>query len=196
MTVTVSEAVSEPVAAPSADRPALRALAIPETEPAPDLGAYCGRLRGAEAVGVVEQPTLSLALVTAAGGFAVNPVDPPYVSFGPRPTPSSELPDARAWAGRMVQAVLEILGGVRPVAQLVRWASADVYDGLQRRAALATVRPRPARRAMVRSVRVCEPADGVVEASAVVVARGRVQAVALRLEGVDGRWRMTALELG
>jgi hypothetical protein len=36
----------------------------------------------------------------------------------------------------------------------------------------------------------------VVEASAVVVARGRVQAVALRLEGQDGRWRMTALELG
>jgi hypothetical protein len=49
---------------------------------------------------------------------------------------------------------------------------------------------------MVRSVRVCLPADGVAEASAVVVSRGRVLAVALRLEGLDGRWRMTALEVG
>ena len=87
-------------------------------------------------------------------------------------------------------------GGVRPVAQLVRWTSLEVYAGLQRRCAPSGRRPAPGRRAVVRTVRVCLPADGVVEASAVVVARGRVQAVALRLEGLDGRWRMTALELG
>jgi hypothetical protein len=49
---------------------------------------------------------------------------------------------------------------------------------------------------VVRSMRLCRPADGVVEASAVVVDRGRVRAVALRLEEFGGRWRVCALEIG
>ena len=52
------------------------------------------------------------------------------------------------------------------------------------------------RRAVVRSVRVCEPADGVAEASAVVVDGGRVRAVAFRMVGLDGRWRVEALQVG
>jgi hypothetical protein len=169
--------------------PTLRALPVPDTEPAPDRDGFERPAR----VGA-EQPTLALALVT-------TPVDDPestspFGYFGPQPTSTSDLPDPRAWAGRMVQAVLEAQSGVRPVAQLVRWTSSEVYAGLHRRAALAATRPAPGRRDMVRSVRVCLPADGIVEASAVVVTRGRVQAVALRLEGLDGRWRMTALELG
>jgi hypothetical protein len=35
-----------------------------------------------------------------------------------------------------------------------------------------------------------------VEASAVVLDRGRYRAIALRLEDADGRWRVTALEIG
>jgi hypothetical protein len=45
-------------------------------------------------------------------------------------------------------------------------------------------------------VRVTEPADGVAEVSALVRRGLRVTAVALRLEGMDGRWQCTALELG
>ena len=52
------------------------------------------------------------------------------------------------------------------------------------------------RQAVVRGVRVCLPADGVAEASAVVIDADRVRAVAVRLEGLDGRWRATALEVG
>jgi hypothetical protein len=117
-------------------------------------------------------------------------------AFDARPTATDDLPDPTAWARRMVQAVVEVLSGVRPVAQLVRWTSLEVYAGLQRRCAPAASAPRPGRRAVVRTVRVCLPVDGVAEASAVVVDHGRVRAVALRLEGLDGRWRMTALELG
>jgi hypothetical protein len=178
--------------------PTLRILPIPDTEPPPDCGPFVdapanradradrGRPPGPR------QPTLALALVTTPE----EPSGLPFERFGRRPTATSDLPDPEAWARRMVQAVLEALSGIRPVAQLVRWTSLDVYAGLQRRSALAAGRPLPGRRAVVRSVRVGQPADGVVEACAVVVARGRVQAVALRLEGLDGRWRMTALELG
>jgi hypothetical protein len=49
---------------------------------------------------------------------------------------------------------------------------------------------------VVRGVRVCEPADGVAEASAVVVDGGRVRALAFRLVGLDGRWRVEALQIG
>lgn len=169
---------------------ALRALPIPDTEPPADRTPYDGGLPP----GRDRQPMLALALV--ATPEPAPPVTGGIGSFGPQPTSTRELPDPLAWTARLVQAVLEALSGVRPVAQLVRWTSADVYAGVQRRAARAPGRPGPGRRAIVRSVRICQPADGVVEASAVVVARGRVQAVALRLEGLDGRWKMTALELG
>jgi hypothetical protein len=38
-------------------------------------------------------------------------------------------------------------------------------------------------------------ADGVVEATVTAAARARTRAIALRLEGLDGRWRVTALAL-
>lgn len=64
-------------------------------------------------------------------------------------------------------------------------------------AAVATRRPRGLRRpAVVRRVRVQEPADGVVEACAVIVHQDRVRAMALRLRGLDGRWIVTALQVG
>lgn len=45
------------------------------------------------------------------------------------------------------------------------------------------------------SVRVSEPADGVAEVSAVVRHGARTRAVALRLEGMDGRWQCTVLSV-
>jgi hypothetical protein len=48
----------------------------------------------------------------------------------------------------------------------------------------------------LRSIRVCEPADGVAEVSAVVQIGPRFRAMAARLEGLDGRWRCVRLQLG
>jgi len=45
------------------------------------------------------------------------------------------------------------------------------------------------------SILVCEPRDGIVEATVVVRGRARVRAVALRLEGLDRRWRATAIHV-
>jgi hypothetical protein len=45
-------------------------------------------------------------------------------------------------------------------------------------------------------VHVSEPADGVAEACAVVDTGPRRRAIALRLEGLDGRWRCTQLQFG
>ena len=41
----------------------------------------------------------------------------------------------------------------------------------------------------------CTPRDGVVEAVVIVHGRARARAVALRLEGLDERWRATAINV-
>ena len=48
----------------------------------------------------------------------------------------------------------------------------------------------------VRSVHVSEPRGNLVEVCAIVQHRDRATAIALRMEGVDGRWQCTALQFG
>jgi hypothetical protein len=113
-------------------------------------------------------------------------------------TGRAELPDPRAWSARLAQAVLEVAAGARPSSQLWRWTTQAVLDDVRQRSRPATVLDSQRRRAqvpaLVRSVHVCEPADGVVEATAIVAGRLRTRALALRLEGLNGRWLCTALE--
>lgn len=110
-------------------------------------------------------------------------------------TPRSELPPARVFGARLVQHLSEVTAGERPLAQLAPYLSRAVYHRLERQFA-ATIRGTGATGAgNVRSVHVCEPSDGVAELAAVVRRGSRMAAVALRLEGVDGRWQCTALQL-
>ena len=197
-------------------RPTLRHLPAPACEPpfddelsTPATGRHWSG--AAEASGAV-QGTLALAFVLPSGVPAVPvapvglrlvaPLVPPAdaqdrldeAEFGPQPTGRDELPEPRGWAARLVQALVEVLAGDRPVGQLVRWTSAQVYDEV---AALTLPRgTRGASRGVVRSVHVSEPVDGVAEVAALVRRGRRTSAVALRLEGLDGRWQCTAFELG
>ncbi|MDP9418501.1 MAG: Rv3235 family protein, partial [Actinomycetota bacterium] len=117
--------------------------------------------------------------------------------FAHEATPRAALPHPSAWSARFVQALVEVLWGGRPSAQLLRWTTVDVYVAVQRRASVAIRVPSGrAARPLVRSVRVCEPNDGVAEVCAVVERGDRTTAIALRLEGIDGRWQCSVLELG
>jgi hypothetical protein len=117
--------------------------------------------------------------------------------FGSQLTQRSDLPDPRPWAGHIAQAIVEVMVGARPAPQLLRWTTSEVYAVVAHRAYVSTRRGAvTGRRATVRSVRVCEPADGVAEACAVVVDGTRVRALAMRLVGLDGRWRVEALQIG
>ena len=117
--------------------------------------------------------------------------------FGERPTRRDDLPDPREWAGHIAQGLVEVMAGARPAPQVLRWTTPEVYAAVARRAAVSARRGAGStRRTVVRGVRVCEPADGVAEASAVVVDGGRVRALAFRLVGIDGRWRVEALQVG
>ena len=119
----------------------------------------------------------------------------PDADFGPAYSGRAELPDAGESGRRLLTLVLEAFDGRRPLAQLRPFTSNGLF------AAVASGR-RPGWCADGRApfaigpVHVCEPVDGVAEISAVVRRHGRAHAVAARMEGIDGRWRCTVLQIG
>lgn len=188
---------------PAAPRPHLRLVPPPETWPAP-------HPQPVGASPIPGQGTLDLTYVLPGGLPALPQPDPDLSApaqrlCGPeiieesgQPTDRALLPPAIPWVGRLAQACLEVCTAGRPINQLMRWTSEPVYDDLRSRY-LPTAR-RVARGGSsaqvekVRSVHVCEPANGVVEATAVITGGPRTRALALRLEGWRGRWICTALE--
>ncbi|KQX69869.1 Rv3235 family protein [Angustibacter sp. Root456] len=167
---------------------ALRRAPVPDCLPPVELGQSGHRLRPADRSGVQGV----LALVVPEG-----PLPDEEDDFGPVPTRSADLPDPVVWSRGLAQVVVEVLAGLRPASQLLRWTTTLVHEQVRKLAAQPSPEQRrTARRPVVRSVRVCEPADGVAEVSAVVCGQHRTQALALRLEGGDGRWRVTVLQAG
>ncbi len=161
--------------------PALRLLPAPSSEPPYDDERPGG------------QP-LPLRPTTWLRSRPLRLVPPLLDEEDPR-TPLAALPPVQPFAHALVQRLLEVLAGVRPLAQLQPDSSLEVFDGLQ---LLLTSRPaprglRPDRRD-VRSVHVQVQSDGVAEVTATVRRAGRYGALALRLEGVSGRWRCTELQ--
>jgi hypothetical protein len=121
--------------------------------------------------------------------------------FAPQRTPSTALPTPEPFLRNLTLGVLEVFAGVREVDQLARWLTEDAYRKLVTRANLAT-RARSARGVVAKrpvhtiiSVHESSPADGIVEAVVVVRGPARTRALAVRLEGMDGRWRATSLAL-
>lgn len=161
---------------------------------------------------VVRLPPAPVASVQGTLALDLQPrFDPPEpVWTGPgRPTAdviAIEEPQRlglEQWAGRYLQAAVEIVGGDRPVSQLLRWSSREVYENLDRRAQLVAragrhqpgqgrvqpVRPR------VIGVHSCFLARDQVEVSAHVRYGDRSRAVAARFgRAADQRWCCTALE--
>lgn len=112
--------------------------------------------------------------------------------------------EMRTLARSIAQAAVEVLAGTRPAQQLSRSLDPRCLTALQHRAALTRAhaaraqagRSRLHRNPVVRSVRVCAVKEGVYEASLVVSEELRSRAVAMRLEGSNGVWKVTALEIG
>ncbi len=113
----------------------------------------------------------------------------------PLRTPSRALPDPHPFARALVQRLVEVCGGVRPVSQLQRDSSPALFADLERALARRPrpQGPRPPGRDVL-SVHVQQRPDGVAEVCATVRRAGRWGAVALRLEGVHGRWVCTQVQ--
>lgn len=163
------------------DRPALRVVPAPPSAP-----PYDDELTTAAPLHLVAEP---LPL----------PEPPAYDEtywYAEDRTPTAELPPARPHAGLLVQALVEVFAGARPLTQLRRQLGMELYTDLAARLADGRRVPggRPEPRCVL-SVHTQERAEGVVEACATVRRRsGRFHAVALRLEGFGGSWVCTAIE--
>jgi hypothetical protein len=120
---------------------------------------------------------------------------PADVDFGPVLSRRAELPDPHQAGRRLLTTALEVFAGRRPVTQLRPLTTMSLFERVSagRRPAWCAGGTAPI---VVGPVRVCEPVDGVAEVSAVAHRAGRAHAVAARLEGVDGRWRCTAVQIG
>ena len=137
-----------------------------------------------------------------------DPPDPGHPAPGGRPWAdviSIEVPRRHGleqWARRYAQAAVEIVGGDRPVTQLLRWTAPEVYDDLARRAQLVAraVGQRPGQdrvqsvRPRVLRVHTCFVAGDAAEVSAHVRYGRRSRAVAARFERRRDRWVCCALE--
>ena len=139
-----------------------------------------------------------------------GPLDPPRWHSDP-------ADDSRvdAIARSVTQAALEVLGGTRPLQQMVRWLDPASFERLQLRANLVRSRAVPGaggrassrrvpaptpvrlhRQVVIRCCRICPVSEGVYEAAVVAAEQNRVRAAALRIELRRGLWRITALEIG
>ena len=121
--------------------------------------------------------------------------------FAPQPTTRSALPDPEPLLLNLTRCAVEVLAGARELEQIARWLSEDVFRNMLKRVIIAerarrlkgTVAVRPA--FTLGNAHITEPRDGAVEAVVMVHSRVRSRAVAIRLEGFDGRWRASALSV-
>ena len=111
--------------------------------------------------------------------------------------------DPTALCCAVAHAATEVLRGIRPIAQLVRSVSPEVYEQLEARLQVSTTArerrgapPTPQSRSRVRRARVVRVGQDAAEASVVIDDVDRVRAIALRVELHRGRWRAVVLEIG
>lgn len=121
--------------------------------------------------------------------------------FAKQPAGRADLPDPEPLLINLARSVIEVYAGVRELEQLSRWIDEGVYRSLLKRASLAA-RARAVKKAVtarpsltIGSVTISEPRDGVVEAVVIVHSKARTRAVAIRLEGMDHRWRASAINV-
>lgn len=153
-----------------------RLLLPPEAEPPRHaLAGEAGRLPGVRSV---------LSPLTA---FA-------WPTTGPEVAEEPPLDDPVRLCGAVVLAAVEALTSARPLVQLARWVSPDVYESLARAARPSAAAGR--RGVVLRSVRICRVAPTVAEGTAVVHDGARVRGAAVRFEVHRGSWRATVLQIG
>jgi|SRR3954447_8698209 hypothetical protein len=125
---------------------------------------------------------------------SLRPATGPQLTLVTAPLEPTITPDA-LW--RLLMRILEVLEGRRNVGQLQTFLSPAAYEALLTRLRVTT----PGRAHRLRRVRTCYPASTAAEIAAVIdIApapgeRGRVCALATRLERSDDAWHCAVLRV-
>lgn len=137
--------------------------------------------RPAKKVEELKKPRLYLVPSTFGEEFDAD--------FAPQPTSAADLPDINPLLLQFIQNVVEIWAGRRSPQQVQQLCHHTTFAELLRRSNSLKVIGR------VRKVRVTQPVDGVCEATVTLRFEDRLRVVAIRFEGLDGRWLCTCLTL-
>jgi len=124
--------------------------------------------------------------------------------FDAQHSSTSELPDPAVFLRNFTQRAVEALMGRRELGQLARWVTDDVMAQMNKDVA-ARVRKESALPSEVRAaqpipvtlprLRYSQPRDGIIEASVLVSMGTFYRVAAVRLEGLDRRWRASCFAL-
>ena len=106
---------------------------------------------------------------------------------------SNGLPEPKAWTKQLVTGIAEVLIGERPIFQLMRWVSFDVYLEIDKNIKQRDNKSKQRIRPLIRSVHIDQTSENVVEAIAVIQKGKRGRGMGLRLEAEEDRWRCTEL---
>ncbi len=135
---------------------------------------------------------------TGAPRKVTNPIESDDY-FGVQFTSTAALGDPLPVLRFLAQAVIETMAGIRDVEQCARWLTDSVYLQLKKRSMEANRNRAHAKDNQLRPNLVIgkatsfSPRDGVIEGVVIVHNRGRARAVAIRLEGYNGRWRAKSI---
>lgn len=127
-----------------------------------------------------------------------NPVES-EAFFGQQYNSTAELPDPESRIKLIATGVIEVIKGMRSAEQLSRDLTEEAFLELQYEAAKEQrKRSKSGQKAKYiactfRNLMKSSPRDGVVESVALVSVAERLQAVAIRLEGINHRWRATSV---
>ncbi len=103
------------------------------------------------------------------------------------------LPEPKAWTKQLVTGIAEVLIGERPIFQLMRWVSFDVYLEIDKNIKLRDNTNKQRVRPLIRSVHIEQTSEKVIQAIAVIQKGKRGRGMGIRLEAEEDRWRCTEL---
>jgi len=110
-------------------------------------------------------------------------------TFNRKPTLISDLPNGDVWAERFIILALEVMAGVRPIAQLSRWCSRKVFAFL-----IENIHPKKSIPKLGR-LHIGKPNDECMEVVLLLHSPVRKRALMARFEALDGRWLCTCLQI-
>ena len=162
------------------------------------LGAAEDTLEGSTAISIEEKPRQPKSNYAVTGIYFY---DADVVAIAP-----PERRDLQRWIVTFSQACVEVVGGDRPVSQLVRWSTPAVHSELSYRAGVVSRAGvhasglgrgrRPTVRPQVQTVHSCHVDESTVEFCVRVKYGERNRCLAGRLDLIAGRWQCTALVFG
>ena len=109
--------------------------------------------------------------------------------FAPKPTSATDLPDIHELTFQFIHNVIEIWAGRRSASQVQALCHHLIFADLQRKSGEQKMIGK------IRKIKVTQPLDGISESTVTIRYGDRLRVVAIRFEGLDGRWLCTALTL-